>query len=385
MRTKIFGAALAAAAAFACAQLAQAADNYPIKDGAGATRTFCSKDVAGVNYPCHVKFGMDGATPRAVTVDADGNQQVDVLSSALPAGAATEAAQTTGNGSLATIATNTTGVATGAKQDTGNASLATIATNTTGAATATNQATGNASLATIASNTSGLATAANQATGNGSLSSLVTAAGSTNTKLDTIASNTAGVATAANQATELASLASIDAKLSNLTPGAAGTVTITVQRATGTTAYSINDAWSDSTTAPTAGGFTLANVCRVAGGSGMITSATIVSSNDPASTMLLGELWLFDTAPTAINDNAVFTLSDADAVKVVPGGVIPFTLSSTMNGAGNNSSFSANGLNVGFSCAGGSTSLRVLIKVKNAYVPADSEQLTIRINFIATN
>lgn len=48
-------------------------------------------------------YGNDGSVNRAIKTDSDGNLQVDVLSSALPAGAATEAKQDVGNASLASI------------------------------------------------------------------------------------------------------------------------------------------------------------------------------------------------------------------------------------------------------------------------------------------
>lgn len=78
---------------------------------------------------------------------------VTVASLPLPTGAATSALQTTGNTSLATIATNSGTQATAANQSTGNTSLASIVTNTTGIATAANQTAANTSLATIATNT----------------------------------------------------------------------------------------------------------------------------------------------------------------------------------------------------------------------------------------
>ena len=96
--------------------------------------------------------GILSSAPSNGTYSAT-TQGVSAASLPLPSGAATSANQTTGNTSLATIATNTTGVATAANQTTGNTSLATIATNTTGVATAANQTTGNTSLATIATNT----------------------------------------------------------------------------------------------------------------------------------------------------------------------------------------------------------------------------------------
>lgn len=184
---------------------------YPSAGGAAAanasvgtnaiTAPSSSTQVAGV--------GADGNL-HPLSTDNAGVQNVNVVSSALPSGAATSAAQTTGNTSLATIATNSGTQATAANQTTGNNSLATIATNTTGAATAANQTTGNSSLATIATNSGTQATSANQTTGNSSLA--------------TIATNSGTQATAANQTTGNSSLATI-ATNSSATQGtvAAGT------------------------------------------------------------------------------------------------------------------------------------------------------------------
>lgn len=152
------------------------------------------------------------------------------------------------------------------------------------------------------------------------------------------------------------------------------TITSTATRAADTNAYVANDAWSDSASAPTAGGYTLTGMGRASGGSGIISDILIVSSNDPA-TLLQGELWLFDSAPTAINDNAAFALSDADAIKLVA--VIPFTLVTSQAGSGTNSIAHITGINVGYTCVG-SANLRYLVKVKNAYTPANAESLTIR-------
>lgn len=175
-----------------------------------------------------------------------------------------------------------------------------------------------------------------------------------------------------------AELAAINAKL--VTP-TAGTFTTTITRPADTTAYVANDTLADSTSSPTTGGFTFSNACRTSGGSGFITNLTVVSSNDPATT-LQGEIWVFDSAPTAVNDNAAFALSDADALKLVA--VLPFGLSSTTAGSGTNSYFNQPGMNVGYTCVG-SANLRYLVKVKAAYTPASGETLTVRAAFVATN
>jgi len=163
--------------------------------------------------------------------------------------------------------------------------------------------------------------------------------------------------------------------------GAAVTATTTITRPSDTTAYAANDAWANSTSAPTTGGFTLSSAARVSGGSGIITDVVIVSSNDPA-TLLQGELWIFDNAVTAVNDNAAFALSDADALELV--GVVPFTLVTTVGGSGTNSFAAVTGLNIGFAAVG-SANLRYLVKVKNAYTPASGETLTVRAKIVQTN
>ena len=88
------------------------------------------------------------------------------------------------------------------------------------------------------------------------------------------------------------------------------------------TAYNINDAMSNSTTAPTAGGFIIPNAARVSGGSGEIRGLTFITSAVQATPPSL-EVVIFDTAVTNINDNAIFAVSDAEAKTFVD--TIPVT------------------------------------------------------------
>lgn len=147
-------------------------------------------------------------------------------------------------------------------------------------------------------------------------------------------------------------------------------VQTTVTRPSNTTQYTANDAWANSTTVPTAGGFTFSNAAAASGGSGIITDAVIVSS---AASTLQGEIWLFDQAVTAINDADPFLLSDADALFYL--GKIAFTLAVE---ATNNSVAHVKNLDIGFHCVG-TANLRYLIKVINAYTPASAETLTVRL------
>lgn len=152
------------------------------------------------------------------------------------------------------------------------------------------------------------------------------------------------------------------------------TVDATVTRPADTTAYTANDCWSDSTSAPTSGGFTLTSMARSSGGSGVLDDIVITSTNDPA-TLLQGEIWIFDSSVTNVNDNSAFALSDTDVVKLVA--VIPFTMQTTVAGSGTNSYAQISGLGIGYTCSG-SANLRFLVKVKNAYTPASAEALKVR-------
>lgn len=143
-----------------------------------------------------------------------------------------------------------------------------------------------------------------------------------------------------------------------------------ITRPADTTAYAANDALSDSTSAPTSGGFTFTSAARKSGGSGIITDAWIASSNPTGS--MQGEIWIFDTTVTNVNDNAAFAISDSEIKTVVA--KIPFITVADTNNAG----VHVQGLAVGFTCVG-SANLRFLVKVKAAYTPISGEVLTVRI------
>ena len=105
------------------------------------------------------------------------------------------------------------------------------------------------------------------------------------------------------------------------------TVSVDITRPADTTLYTANDAWAATT--PAVGGSTFANAVRASGGSGMITDAIFATAAD-AATLLSGELWLFDSAITAVSDNAAFVVSDTEIKAYI--GKIGFQ----MEDAGNN-------------------------------------------------
>ena len=162
-------------------------------------------------------------------------------------------------------------------------------------------------------------------------------------------------------------LASDDPLVAAMTRGVT-VATSTITRPADTSQYTAGDALSNSTSAPTAGGGTL-TIVAASGKSALMTHMQIVSSNAPG-TPLQGEVWLFGTAPTAINDNAAFTVSDSEMLTCV--GVIPFVLLTI----GANSSAT---VDVGKAFAtSGSTNLRYLVRVVNTYTPASGETIAVR-------
>ena len=90
-----------------------------------------------------------GATMRAISIDGDGHQQVDVLSSALPTGASTSALQGTANGHLSTISGDTTSL--DGKVTTCNTGAVVISSSAlpSGASTSALQTSGNTTLTSI--------------------------------------------------------------------------------------------------------------------------------------------------------------------------------------------------------------------------------------------
>lgn len=151
-------------------------------------------------------------------------------------------------------------------------------------------------------------------------------------------------------------------------------ISVDVTRPADTTAYAAGDAISNSTTAPTTGGFTLTGAARKSGGSGIITDVIVTSSNDPA-TRLSGEVFFFNQSVTNINDNSAFAVSDTEIKTCV--GVVPFSLFD----AGNNGLAHLTGLNILFTCSG-SADLRFLLRARNAYTPANAEVLTVVVKIL---
>lgn len=151
---------------------------------------------------------------------------------------------------------------------------------------------------------------------------------------------------------------------------------VTKTRPADTTTYTAGDVVNESTSAGTV--WTFANMARSAGLGGVIQSAVLISGASPPSLKGEFELYLFDTSPTTQNDNAAWALTDADAKKAIA--MIPFSAANyRIQGASTNGAYYLNALGVTYVCATGATSLYGILVARNAYVPGNAEEFTIRL------
>ena len=151
----------------------------------------------------------------------------------------------------------------------------------------------------------------------------------------------------------------------------------TITRPADTTAYAAGDVIADSTSAATV--LTFRNACGDGSG-GVIRSAMFVSSLVPA-TKLNADLFLFHTAPTSYgNDNAAFTLSDADAINCVAVISLDGTTAANVKTTDNNCVVINQALALPFKQATLSDgALYGVLVARNAYTPGSGEVLTIKI------
>lgn len=147
----------------------------------------------------------------------------------------------------------------------------------------------------------------------------------------------------------------------------------TYSRPADTNAYAVDDCWSTSTSSPA--NLTFTGPARASGKPILVTDVVCIGSVHNATAPLQLELWVFNAAPTAVNDNANHALSDADAAKVRA--VFPITLSNNM---ANNDV----GYYTGKPCIvtpNGAADLIAQVRVKNAYTPSSAESLTFIISY----
>lgn len=160
------------------------------------------------------------------------------------------------------------------------------------------------------------------------------------------------------------------------------TVIASLTRPSDTNVYAAGDAVTDSVTAPTY--ITFSSVSRIAAGSATIVNAFLIDSANQATKPNL-ELWLYDTAPTAQNDNSAFTPSDSELANLI--GVIVFDGANAWAGdptvgAGGNlvtpGTFGGSVNSYSLLIPSGSAIFGLLV-ARNAYTPVSAEVFKVRL------
>ena len=145
-------------------------------------------------------------------------------------------------------------------------------------------------------------------------------------------------------------------------------------RPANTTQYAAGDVVSDDAASPSI--ITFSNCAQVDAGSGTIVSAHIVSSA-AQGTLPDMELYIFDTSVTAVNDNAAFTVTDAEMRTCVA--CIAFEQANWKTSALNSRCEGSTGI-YNFVCGSGSRDLYGLLVERGTYTPASGERFDIRLN-----
>lgn len=150
------------------------------------------------------------------------------------------------------------------------------------------------------------------------------------------------------------------------------TISANFTRPSDTTTYAAGDVVCNSTSAPVI--MTFRGAAKE--GVGSIQQAICIDSANVTTKPDL-ELWLFGTAPTMDNDNAVFTPTDAELRALL--GVIPFPTASfkvgdATSGAGGNSICDVQTLNIQINTSYVSNDIYGVLVVRNAYVPVSDER-----------
>lgn len=150
-------------------------------------------------------------------------------------------------------------------------------------------------------------------------------------------------------------------------------LTASFTRPSNTDAYAVNDAVSNSTSAPTI--LTFANAARANGGSGYIVKAEL--ETDQATCVAGFRLHLFTTSVTPVNDNAAYLSQWVNlAVRV---GHLDF-LTVSQEGTGSTSAFCLwSGAPLLYVCDAADTALYGLLETKSVFTPASGQNFSIKL------
>lgn len=155
------------------------------------------------------------------------------------------------------------------------------------------------------------------------------------------------------------------------------TVSAAFTRPADTTPYAAGDVVADSTSAATIIQFP--RIAQNDVGCGMIQQVRLVTSANVATKPDL-QLFLFDTAPGVVNDNAAFAPTDAEMLRCVAVIAFPtgsFVVGNAGAGAAGNAICDAQNLMIPFNMLAANTNaLYGVLVVRNAYVPVSGEVFT---------
>lgn len=150
-------------------------------------------------------------------------------------------------------------------------------------------------------------------------------------------------------------------------------ITGSVQRPNDTTPYTARDVVGTAVTA----NITLTNVARVNGGGGMIFKTRVVTDANKATKPTF-ELWIFDTAPANVADNAAFAPSDAEMLTVQA--VIPLSSGFVGNAgadAAGNYILISDTVPFSFKCTALTRNLYAVLVITNGYTPVAQETFNV--------
>lgn len=150
----------------------------------------------------------------------------------------------------------------------------------------------------------------------------------------------------------------------------------TFTRPADTTAYAVKDVVSDSTSAPTV--LTFSNAGRVVNGTGYITKARISTSQK--TNVATYRLWIYNAAPTAINDNSPFTLLWSNVGNRL--GYIDFNAMTTEDATNSTAAESLNtSIRLPYICAGGLLALYAILETTAVFTPDNAQQFHVTMTF----
>jgi hypothetical protein len=164
--------------------------------------------------------------------------------------------------------------------------------------------------------------------------------------------------------------------------GIGRTITASFTRPADTNAYTAGDVVNNSTSAPLV--ITFPSAVKGNNEGVTIMGVTLIDEANQATKPDL-QLWLFDTAPVAVNDNAAFAPSAAEMEALVGIVALPvgsFVVGNSAAGASGNCACDAQALFLAVNGKLTDQALYGVLVVRNAYTPVSAEKFVIRLKLV---